>query len=145
MCYITFIFCFFILFSVKVTNSVPKKPKLYCPDFIPNLYDSNKFPVNETKNVLSKKNWITPELRNEVVNFFQSKKTLMCQMAIVGTGMLLQGMPQFCFQLIGFSTVTNNLIRLQICFVIHGLLRKLIQESILDVTLVNLFTVTILN
>jgi hypothetical protein len=58
-------------------------------------------------------------------------------MAIVETGLLLQGMPQFCFQLIGFLTVTNSLIRLQICIVMHGLLRKLIQESILVVTLVN--------
>ena len=64
------------MFSVKVTNSVPKKPKLYCPEFIPNLYDTNKFPVNETKNVLSKKNWITLELRNEVLKLFPTKEDI---------------------------------------------------------------------
>ena len=68
--------CLFILFSDKVKNSIPKEPKLYCPEFIPNLYDINKFPVNETKNVLSKKNWITPKLRNEVLKSFPTKEDI---------------------------------------------------------------------
>ena len=76
MCYIIFVFCFFILFSDKVTNSIPKEPKLHCPEFIPNLYDINKFPLNETKNVLSKKSWITPELRNEVLKLFPTKEDI---------------------------------------------------------------------
>eukprot|EP00957_Ditylum_brightwellii_P136266 10392412-Ditylum_brightwellii.AAC.1 len=55
-------------------NSIPNEPKLYCPEFIPNLYDINKFPVQGTKMVLSKKNRVTTELRNEVLKLFPTKE-----------------------------------------------------------------------
>eukprot|EP00957_Ditylum_brightwellii_P000979 78316-Ditylum_brightwellii.AAC.1 len=107
------------------------------------LYDTKRYPVDETKKVFSNMDWITTELRNEVVELFPTREDIDASNGNCRDSAVFAKNISIMFLVGRIFTVTSSLIRLLICFAMHDLLRSLIQESILDVILDSQFTVTV--